>query len=230
MRAPRPAELVLGSVQLGLPYGAANRTGQPSRPAALRLVHRAADAGISSFDTARAYGEAEDRLGEALGVERKVHTVTKLAPLTDLAADAPRAAVRAAVEESVDPIAGRAEAQPARLSAAASRPAYALAWRRHLGTADRDAGRRHGAGARRFGAIARRSFGRARLQGCPAYPASVQSARQALAQGRRDRRHRGPRRSHHPCAQRLSAGHPRRCRCLPSGLPCRASMRRRWSR
>lgn len=101
MRAPRPAELVLGSVQLGLPYGAANRTGQPSRPAALRLVHRAADAGISSFDTARAYGEAEDRLGEALGAERKVRTVTKLAPLTDLAADAPRAAVRAAVEESV---------------------------------------------------------------------------------------------------------------------------------
>jgi spore coat polysaccharide biosynthesis protein SpsF len=104
MRAPRPAELVLGSVQLGLPYGAANRTGQPSRPAALRLVHRAADAGISSFDTARAYGEAEDRLGEAFASDpapRKYHTVTKLAPLSDLPADASRDAARAAVEDSV---------------------------------------------------------------------------------------------------------------------------------
>lgn len=101
MRAPRPAELVLGSVQLGLSYGAANRTGQPSRPAALRLVHRAADAGISSFDTARAYGEAEDRLGEAFGADRKVRTVTKLAPLDDFPANASHDDVRAAVEDSV---------------------------------------------------------------------------------------------------------------------------------
>ena len=96
-----PAELVLGSVKLGLPYGAANRTGQPSRPAALRLVHRAADAGIATFDTARAYGESEDRLGEALEARRAVHTVTKLAPLSDLSGDASRADVRAAVEDSV---------------------------------------------------------------------------------------------------------------------------------
>lgn len=101
MRAPRPAELVLGSVQLGLPYGAANRTGQPSRPDALRLVHRAADAGIATFDTARAYGDSEDRLGEALESRKTVHTVTKLAPLDELPEDAPRAAVRAAVEDSI---------------------------------------------------------------------------------------------------------------------------------
>jgi spore coat polysaccharide biosynthesis protein SpsF len=102
MRAPRPAELVLGSVQLGLPYGAANRTGQPSRAAALRLVHRAADAGITNFDTARAYGESEDRLGEALGVHRAVHAITKLSPLRELAPDAPRAVVRRAVDASID--------------------------------------------------------------------------------------------------------------------------------
>lgn len=101
MRAARPAELVLGSVQLGLPYGAANRTGQPSRPDALHLVHRAADAGVSTFDTARAYGDSEDRLGEALESRKTVHTVTKLAPLGDLPADAPRDMVRAAVEDSV---------------------------------------------------------------------------------------------------------------------------------
>ena len=35
MRGSRPAELVVGSVQLGLAYGAANRTGKPAREAAL---------------------------------------------------------------------------------------------------------------------------------------------------------------------------------------------------
>ena len=102
MRAPRPAELVLGAVQLGLPYGAANRTGQPSRAAALELVHRAAHSGITKFDTARAYGESEDRLGEALGVHRAMHAITKLSPLSDLAADAPKADVRRAVDASID--------------------------------------------------------------------------------------------------------------------------------
>ena len=68
MRSQRPAELVLGSVQLGLDYGAANRTGKPSHEAALRLVRRAAESGVKTFDTARAYGDSEERLGEALAV------------------------------------------------------------------------------------------------------------------------------------------------------------------
>ena len=88
MRSGNPAELIVGSVQLGLAYGAANRTGKPDRQTALRLVRRAADAGVGGFDTARAYGESEDRLGEALK-GRKVPTVTKLAPLSELPAHAP---------------------------------------------------------------------------------------------------------------------------------------------
>jgi len=101
MSAASPAELVLGSVQLGLPYGAANRTGQPSRAQAMRLVHQAIDAGITAFDTARAYGESEDRLGEALSGKKPVHTVTKLSPLSELAPDASREAARAAVDASI---------------------------------------------------------------------------------------------------------------------------------
>ena len=95
------AEFVLGSVQLGLDYGIANRTGKPSRAAALALVRRAADSGIRQFDTARAYGDAEDRLGEALS-GRPVFTVTKLSPLSDLAEGATPAEVVAAVEDSID--------------------------------------------------------------------------------------------------------------------------------
>ncbi|MBI3675867.1 MAG: aldo/keto reductase [Proteobacteria bacterium] len=102
MREPRAAELVMGSVQLGLPYGAANRTGKPSHASALRLVRRAADAGVTQFDTARAYGDSEDRLGEALQSRKSVRTITKLSPLSDLAADATRQEVRAAVDASVD--------------------------------------------------------------------------------------------------------------------------------
>jgi spore coat polysaccharide biosynthesis protein SpsF len=102
MAERRPAELVLGAVQLGLPYGAANRTGKPARATALRLVTRAAEAGITQFDTARAYGDSEDRLGEALEGRRQHRTITKLSPLSELAPDAPRHAVRAAVEASVE--------------------------------------------------------------------------------------------------------------------------------
>ena len=102
MRRARPAELVLGSVQLGLAYGAANRTGKPSRGAACRLVSRAVDAGVTKFDTARAYGDAEERLGEALRTRRAVRTITKLSPLTELAHNATRREVRAAVDASLD--------------------------------------------------------------------------------------------------------------------------------
>ena len=100
MRGGRPAQLVLGSVQLGLAYGAANRTGKPSHPAALRLLQRAADAGVTSFDTARTYGDAEERLGDALK-GRKVRTTTKLAPLSDLAPNSSRDTVRAEVDKSI---------------------------------------------------------------------------------------------------------------------------------
>ncbi|HXJ01703.1 MAG TPA: aldo/keto reductase [Micropepsaceae bacterium] len=102
MPIARPAELVMGSAQLGLTYGAANRNGKPAREAALRLVRRAADAGVATFDTARAYGDAEERLGEALKGRRAIRTVTKLAPLNELPSDASDAAVIAAVDLSLE--------------------------------------------------------------------------------------------------------------------------------
>jgi aryl-alcohol dehydrogenase-like predicted oxidoreductase len=94
------AELVLGSVQLGLDYGVANRTGKPSHGTALRLVRRAADAGVTQFDTARAYGDSEERLGEALA-GRPMRAITKLSPLSDLRARSSRAEVHEAVDESL---------------------------------------------------------------------------------------------------------------------------------
>ena len=101
MRGANPVRLVLGCVQLGLPYGAVNRSGKPSHGTAMRLVRRAADGGIAEFDTARAYGDSEDRLGEALA-GRAARVVTKLSPLGDFPADASRDAVREAVNRSIE--------------------------------------------------------------------------------------------------------------------------------
>lgn len=93
------ARMSLGGAQLGLAYGRLNTAGKPDRASAVALVHRALAAGVTTFDTARAYGDSEAVLGEALaGVGAAVRVVTKVAPL---AADAAPEAVDASVLRSV---------------------------------------------------------------------------------------------------------------------------------
>jgi aryl-alcohol dehydrogenase-like predicted oxidoreductase len=73
--------LVLGTVQLGLPYGIANRSGQPDADAALSIVKAAVDGGIVEFDTAQGYGNSEQVLGDCLvriGCANDVKIVSKL--------------------------------------------------------------------------------------------------------------------------------------------------------
>jgi spore coat polysaccharide biosynthesis protein SpsF (cytidylyltransferase family)/aryl-alcohol dehydrogenase-like predicted oxidoreductase len=96
-------ELTLGTVQLGMQYGIANRTGQPSRSLAIRMVREAIAHGVTTLDTARSYGEAEEVLGEALsGAWRsRVEVITKLDPLASLRDDSDESSIRAAVDESV---------------------------------------------------------------------------------------------------------------------------------
>ena len=78
--ASTPA-LVLGTAQLGMAYGIANQAGAPTTQIANALVARALALGITTFDTARAYGLSENRLGEALAGHDDVTIITKLAPL-----------------------------------------------------------------------------------------------------------------------------------------------------
>ena len=59
-------KLGLGTVQLGLPYGIANQTGKPNKQEAFEILARAANAGITCFDTASAYGDSEALIGEFL--------------------------------------------------------------------------------------------------------------------------------------------------------------------
>ena len=95
------AELVLGTAQLGMAYGAANRTGQPSARDAELILRSAVSAGVKWIDTAAAYGTAEQRIGAALLSAKGVRIVTKLATLDEYSEETDAGTLRTAVMESV---------------------------------------------------------------------------------------------------------------------------------
>jgi aryl-alcohol dehydrogenase-like predicted oxidoreductase len=100
---PKVAHLVLGTVQLGQPYGVANLTGMPTEHEAVDLLRTAMRTGIRTLDTARAYGTSEHRIGLALADASlpPVTIVTKLDPLAHLAPDSSPAIARRAAQESL---------------------------------------------------------------------------------------------------------------------------------
>ncbi|MBU1567018.1 MAG: GNAT family N-acetyltransferase [Proteobacteria bacterium] len=78
--------LVLGTVQLGMPYGIANNSGQPDYQRARAIIAAAWEAGIDKFDTAQGYGDSESFLAKALtelGLLPRVRVFTKLHPDLD---------------------------------------------------------------------------------------------------------------------------------------------------
>jgi len=74
-------KLALGTVQFGLNYGIANHGGQVSQAEAGRILALAAARGIDMLDTAIAYGDSEQALGQ-LGVA-EWQIVTKLPSMPD---------------------------------------------------------------------------------------------------------------------------------------------------
>lgn len=95
------AELVLGTAQLGLVYGAANRIGQPSARDAELILRSAVSAGVRWIDTAAAYGSAEQRIGAALPGSKGVRVVTKLDPLANIDETSGTGDIHIAVAQSV---------------------------------------------------------------------------------------------------------------------------------
>jgi aryl-alcohol dehydrogenase-like predicted oxidoreductase len=77
--------MVLGAVQLGLRYGVANKSGKPSRELAHEILATAWEHGVRSVDTAQAYGDSEEIIGEHL--ERypghSFHVFSKIDPGVD---------------------------------------------------------------------------------------------------------------------------------------------------
>lgn len=76
-------KLCLGTVQFGLEYGINNKCGKPALDDVFSMMDYAIDRGIDIFDTAFAYGDAEERLGLYLTsrkVVNKLRIVSKLRP------------------------------------------------------------------------------------------------------------------------------------------------------
>jgi len=75
----------LGTAQLGMPYGVANRIGKPDTRQAFEMLDQAVEQGVRSFDTAAAYGDSEEILGDYFyrnqGIEAEIITKVSLLSL-----------------------------------------------------------------------------------------------------------------------------------------------------
>lgn len=71
--------LILGTVQFGLPYGINNTLGQTSKEEAFQILDLAFEEGIEHLDTAAAYGESEQVLGNYLNTngDKNFKLITK---------------------------------------------------------------------------------------------------------------------------------------------------------
>lgn len=71
--------LCLGTVQLGLQYGIANTIGQPSSEESNKILAAVTEKGINCFDTAIAYGNSEQILGDFFRYSGdKFYVITKI--------------------------------------------------------------------------------------------------------------------------------------------------------
>jgi len=97
------SKITLGTVQFGLAYGIANTEGKPSYEKSRDIVTSAYENGITSFDTAAAYGDSEKVLGrifKELKIKDKVQVVSKVAPVNVPANEAEKM-ITGSVEKSL---------------------------------------------------------------------------------------------------------------------------------
>jgi aryl-alcohol dehydrogenase-like predicted oxidoreductase len=72
----------LGTVQWGMPYGIANKTGVATQEEVSAMLAQAREAGVQVLDTASAYGDAERVLGEHSAQANGFQIVTKTRQLS----------------------------------------------------------------------------------------------------------------------------------------------------
>ena len=58
--------MTLGTVQLGMNYGIANNAGKPDEAKSFSILRSALENGVTTLDTARAYGDSEEVIGRFL--------------------------------------------------------------------------------------------------------------------------------------------------------------------
>lgn len=79
------SKLILGTVQFGLDYGINNKIGKPSDNEMNSILDFAYSQGISYLDTAEAYGDAQQRIGNYhSGVKHRFNLITKYNSQIDL--------------------------------------------------------------------------------------------------------------------------------------------------
>ena len=76
-----PPDITLGTVQLGMAYGITSRYGRPDDAEADSILRVAINGGITRWDTARIYGDAEERIGAFLEGTTGPQIITKFAPV-----------------------------------------------------------------------------------------------------------------------------------------------------
>ena len=95
------SKITLGTVQLGMNYGIANNDGQPSSEKSFSMLNCALENGITSLDTARAYGNSEDVIGAFLKETKNIPFITSKLKI-GLPQDAAEKEVEAAMYNSVE--------------------------------------------------------------------------------------------------------------------------------
>jgi aryl-alcohol dehydrogenase-like predicted oxidoreductase len=83
MNQTKKNRIVLGTAQIGMQYGIANKTGQPDSINAETIIREAWNGGIQEFDTAQSYGESEKVLGivfDNLNIKHSAKAITKFSP------------------------------------------------------------------------------------------------------------------------------------------------------
>jgi aryl-alcohol dehydrogenase-like predicted oxidoreductase len=91
--------LSMGTVALGVPYGIDDGSAPPSRARSIALIQSAFDSGITLFDTAPNYGDAEALVGDAL----KNHPEALIASKVSIPKDVPEGSSRTvAITQSFD--------------------------------------------------------------------------------------------------------------------------------
>jgi aryl-alcohol dehydrogenase-like predicted oxidoreductase len=98
--------LMLGAAQFGMPYGIANRHGQPTYEEVRDIIAAAFEGGVNCLDTAASYGDSEEVIGRALRELRPAGSmvvVTKVRhlPAAVLAGRAAEMVVQRSVEDSL---------------------------------------------------------------------------------------------------------------------------------
>ncbi|WP_284639266.1 aldo/keto reductase [Paenibacillus silviterrae] len=91
----------MGTVQLGLPYGVANQSGQPDHESSNRILSAAVEGGITSFDTAPSYGSSEEVLGRFFTDQTKPLIISKWSLSSEDIETARRQSLREQLEASL---------------------------------------------------------------------------------------------------------------------------------